>query len=252
MAKKMNPSVISPYGKKQERLDAMDAGWENAYSRLWDRFAERFGFENIALRASKPNRKTDEPSFSLPAIMTCQGATKACVSVCYASYGNFNTDTAGMYWRNYLALLKSCPTEWADLLEVTVLQVLPRRRGNFRIHVAGDFFEQTYVDAWCEVARRFPRAQFWAYTRAFHLDFSGRPTNVALYASTDHDNADQAFLFSAREGCKLAYMGLDVAENSPRPWFQCPGPGQLKKVGSCAACELCIYGRGRDVAFAKH
>ena len=90
MAKKMNPSVLSPYGKKQERLDAMDAGWENAYSRLWDRFAERFGFENIALRASKPNRKTDEPSFSLPAIMTCQGATKACVSVCYASYGNVN------------------------------------------------------------------------------------------------------------------------------------------------------------------
>ncbi len=55
MAKKMNPSVLSPYGKKQERLDAMAGLGKCVYSRLWDRFAERFGFENIALRASKPN-----------------------------------------------------------------------------------------------------------------------------------------------------------------------------------------------------
>jgi hypothetical protein len=38
--------------------------------------------------------------------------------------------------------------------------------GVVRVHVAGDFFSQAYLDAWLAVARARPRTRFYAYTKA--------------------------------------------------------------------------------------
>ena len=63
---------------------------------------------------------------------------------------------------------------------------LPKKARVIRVHVAGDFFNQVYFDAWMEVADRYPHIVFYAYTKA--LDFwcsrlDKIPSNFRLTAS---------------------------------------------------------------------
>jgi len=70
----------------------------------------------------------------------------------------------------------------ADLLS----ENLPDNLGICRIHVAGDFFNQVYFDAWLEVARRNPDRLFYAYTKSlpFWVARLGEiPDNFVLTAS---------------------------------------------------------------------
>lgn len=43
---------------------------------------------------------------------------------------------------------------------------LPKDAGIVRIHVAGDFFNQDYFDAWVEVSKNNPNVLFYAYTKS--------------------------------------------------------------------------------------
>lgn len=55
-----------------------------------------------------------------------------------------------------------------------------------RIHVAGDFFNQAYFDAWMEVARRRPGVIFYAYTKSINFwvkRINDIPDNFRLTAS---------------------------------------------------------------------
>lgn len=64
----------------------------------------------------------------------------------------------------------------------------------FRIHDAGDFYEDTYARAWIEIMRRLPDIHFWAPTRMFALKGGaattfkkvGVPSNLALRPSGLH------------------------------------------------------------------
>lgn len=49
----------------------------------------------------------------------------------------------------------------AELIDVS----LPKNLGICRIHVAGDFFNQRYFDAWLQVAKNHPNRLFYAYTK---------------------------------------------------------------------------------------
>jgi hypothetical protein len=90
-------------------------------------------------------------------------------------------------WRNFLILLSATAKgKWATvkLIEKT----LPNNPKNLptRVHVSGDYFNQTYFDAWMEVARRHPGRIFYSYTKALpfwikRLDTI--PKNVILTAS---------------------------------------------------------------------
>lgn len=55
-----------------------------------------------------------------------------------------------------------------------------------RIHVSGDFFSQTYFDAWLQVAKNNPSILFYAYTKALPLlvkRLNDIPNNFRLTAS---------------------------------------------------------------------
>lgn len=43
---------------------------------------------------------------------------------------------------------------------------LPKNAGIIRIHVAGDFFNQSYFDAWLSIAQSNPDKLFYAYTKS--------------------------------------------------------------------------------------
>jgi hypothetical protein len=50
----------------------------------------------------------------------------------------------------------------------------------FRIHVSGDFFNQSYLNRWMSFAEEFPHINFMAFTKMFDLDYRGRPKNLKI------------------------------------------------------------------------
>jgi hypothetical protein len=90
-------------------------------------------------------------------------------------------------WHN-LELLKKLKTEeaMADALVAAFHEQVPRNVNTVRIHVGGDFFSQTYFDAWWQVANRLPTVRFYAYTKSlsFWVQRLGQlPANMVLKAS---------------------------------------------------------------------
>ena len=83
---------------------------------------------------------------------------------------------------------------------------LPKNAGIVRIHVAGDFFSQQYLDAWYIVALRNPKILFYAYTKSLRFWVGGvteMPTLhnfvlTASYGGRDDHMIDQFNLRSAK------------------------------------------------------
>lgn len=89
-------------------------------------------------------------------------------------------------WTNY-DLLRNADS-MADLLANSI-DYYNSKNPNitiFRIHESGDFFDQEYFDAWIEVANRFPRILFYAYTVSVNFWQQRKdeiPSNLRLTAS---------------------------------------------------------------------
>ena len=76
-----------------------------------------------------------------------------------------------------------------DSVDQMVSQIefaMPSDLGVCRIHVAGDFFNQVYFDAWLQIAYRHPSRLFYAYTKSIPYWLLRRdsiPSNFILTAS---------------------------------------------------------------------
>lgn len=82
-------------------------------------------------------------------------------------------------------LLVQCRTK-ARMVRLFV-DSMPKFVGAMRVHASGDFFNQTYFDAWLEVVGLYPHTHFYGYTKS--LPFWVRrldkiPENLLLTAST--------------------------------------------------------------------
>jgi hypothetical protein len=157
----------------------------------------------IKLKFAKGNAKLtkDTAVFSLPAGHTCPAALlcqsradrngggitdgKETKFRCYAaSSENLFPNIRISRWRNFEAL-KACGgmVAMADLIE----RSMPVKGIKLcRIHASGDFFSQTYFDAWLLVAQRKPDIIFYAYTKALPYWLARRyaiPSNFKLVAS---------------------------------------------------------------------
>lgn len=98
-------------------------------------------------------------------------------------------------------------------------QDLPKKAKIVRIHVAGDFFNQKYFDAWMEVAKLNPTKIFYAYTKSiiYWVNRLGQiPSNFVLTASfggrldsliIEHNLRYAKVVFSEREAKSL---GLEI------------------------------------------
>jgi len=156
------------------------------------------------LKFGKGNAKLDKriATFSLPAGKTCPGAVD-CKSMaiklgnkvtikdgpktkfrCFAAsqeiiYANTFESRA-----HNLALLKECGRSVKKMVEL-IDSSLPRN-DYMRAHVSGDFYSQTYFDAWMAVAVANPTTLFYAYTKSLHLwtmRLGTVPSNFVLTAS---------------------------------------------------------------------
>jgi hypothetical protein len=86
-------------------------------------------------------------------------------------------------WKNFDQLKGKSFEEMVSLLEEGVKQ---DDMGYVRTGGSGDFFNQTYFDAWMEVARRFPNKLFYTYTKSLPYwiaRINEIPSNFKLTAS---------------------------------------------------------------------
>jgi hypothetical protein len=139
-------------------------------------------------------------TFSLPAAWSCPGAS-LCMSKANRETGKI-TDGPLTQFRCYAAsaealfpnirksrwgnfdLLKACKSlsEMVNLIEIS----LPKKAKIIRIGASGDFYSQTYFDAWLEVARNNSNLIFYAYTKSIPFvvaRINDLPNNFKIVAS---------------------------------------------------------------------
>lgn len=150
----------------------------------------------------KGNAKLDKSiaTFSLPSGFTCPSALD-CLSKADRTSGKI-TDGAKTVFRCFSAsqegILPSVrKARWDNFEALKPFNADYSAMANFieknlpkenivRVHVSGDFFSQTYFDAWLEVAKRNPSKVFYAYTKSLPFWIKRKndiPSNFKLTAS---------------------------------------------------------------------
>jgi len=209
-------------------------------------------------------------TFGLPAgkNFSCPGATSVCESVCYAGKLEKLFPTVKKNLLHNWDLLRNADMETMLVLldEMIVDFVNDCNKKDapklFRIHWDGDFFSDTYTNAWKTVITNHPDIQFWVYTRvrSAALILNGID-NLSLYYSTDSENKAIGIDLKVNNGIRLAYLAknfaigqADMKELTNRPGAKCPE--NLKAIplisnagSACVSCGLCVYSKA-DIVFS--
>lgn len=152
-------------------------------------------------------------------INTCPSAGE-CATLCYATRGTYRfRNVRAAHTRNLLMVLDSLPAWEAAMKEE--LQHKRMQGASVRIHDAGDFFSDEYLQAWLRIMASAPNTTFYAYTKEVQrfrdqvepnpphnfkwvLSYGGRqdhliteqdrqcdvfPTDEAMHAAGFHDQA---------------------------------------------------------------
>jgi hypothetical protein len=210
-------------------------------------------------------------TFGLPAgkAFSCPGATSVCESVCYA--GKLEKLFKGVK-TNLLhnwELLKDADQKTMEKLLSAMIDefVIDCNKKNapklFRIHWDGDFFNDTYTNAWKNIILNNTDIKFWVYTRVHSaaVMLKGIP-NLSLYYSTDSENKEIGVSLKKDHGVRLAYLAknfaigqADMKELFNRPGAKCPE--NLKSIplisnagSACVSCGLCVYSKS-DIVFSS-
>ena len=209
-------------------------------------------------------------TFGLPAgkDFSCPGATSICESVCYA--GKLEKLFKGVktnLLHNWDLLKDASGLDMVMLLTEMIDEFIEDCEKKdapklFRIHWDGDFFNDTYTNAWKFVIEKNPDIQFWVYTRvkSAALILKDIP-NLSLYYSTDSENVKTGVSLKNDHGVRLAYLAknfamgqADMKEMIGKPGAKCPE--NLKAIplisnagSACVSCGLCVYSKA-DIVFS--
>ena len=209
-------------------------------------------------------------TFGLPAgkNFSCPGATSVCESVCYAGKLEKLFPTVKKNLLHNWELLRNADTDtMLTLLNEMIAEFVADCNKKdapklFRIHWDGDFFNDTYTNAWKTVITNHPEIQFWVYTRvrSAALILNGID-NLSLYYSTDSENKAIGIELKTNNGIRLAYLAknfaigqADMKELTNKPGAKCPE--NLKAIplisnagSACVSCGLCVYSKA-DIVFS--
>jgi hypothetical protein len=210
-------------------------------------------------------------TFGLPAgkSYSCPGATSVCESVCYAGKLEKVFPTVKKNLLHNWELLKDADSDtMVSLLSEMIDEFIKdcdKRNAQklFRIHWDGDFFNDTYTNAWKTVILNNPSIQFWVYTRvkSAALILNGID-NLSLYYSTDSENVKTGVDLKINNGIRLAYLAknfavgqADMKEMIGKVGAKCPEnnkqiPLISTKGSACVSCSLCVYSKA-DIVFSS-
>ena len=209
-------------------------------------------------------------TFGLPAgkAYSCPGATSVCESVCYAGKLEKLFPAVKKNLLHNWELLRNADTNtMLTLLDEMIVEFVADCNKKdapklFRIHWDGDFFNDSYTNAWKIVITNHPEIQFWVYTRvrSAALILNGID-NLSLYYSTDSENKAIGIELKTNNGIRLAYLDknfaigqADMKELTNKPGAKCPE--NLKAIplistngSACVSCGLCVYSKA-DIVFS--
>jgi Gene product 88 len=120
--------------------------------------------------------------------------------------------------------------EMTSMINSALPKVNRKGKGKIvRLHVGGDFFSQTYFDAWLEVARLNPDRIFYAYTKSlqYWVNRLGQiPSNFKLNASVGGKQDELIKLYNLKfaEVCyseqEAAEKGLEIDHDDTHAYAQ--------------------------------
>lgn len=131
-------------------------------------------------------KKLNTISFNLPAFRSADGfhvCPKAggCATLCYARQGFYVMPAVAATREFNLAFLREKGMD--AFVTAATEDILRFKYPIIRIHDSGDFFSQAYLNAWLEIAAKFPEKKFYAYTKSLHLDYTKVPYNLQIIQS---------------------------------------------------------------------
>lgn len=167
--------------------------------------------------------------FNLPPGKSCLRC-KDCYTTCYAMKAYRQYSTVRACWDKHYDLARNDLDGLRHMITFQLAKLL--RAGKeikaVRIHSAGDFFSQEYVDMWQLIANMFPQVKFFAFTKSLdRLDFSRLMAceNVNIINSF----YDEHLNYGDREHISMLQQKYDT--------FVCPG-SQKEKCGDI--CDYCF------------
>jgi hypothetical protein len=86
-------------------------------------------------------------------------------------------------WNNFELIKEAIKN---NVIVELILNSIPKKATIIRVHVAGDFYNQTYFNAWMEVAKKRSDIIFYAYTKSIGYwvnQLGNIPSNFKLNAS---------------------------------------------------------------------
>ena len=209
-------------------------------------------------------------TFGLPAgkAYSCPGATTVCETVCYAGKLEKVFPTVKKNLLHNWELLKDADLDTMQVLLTQMIDefIIDCNKRNapklFRIHWDGDFFNDTYTQAWKNVILNNTDIQFWVYTRVKSAAVMLKDIdNLSLYYSTDSENKAIGIGLKTDHGIRLAYLAknfaigqADMKELTNKPGAKCPENLKaiplISQAGSaCVSCSLCVYNKS-DIVFS--
>lgn len=197
---------------------------------------------SIGMHISKGNSKIGKiPNWSLVPGRTCsECACKTCLKDgCYAlkSYRAYPSCKIAWEENTTTAMLNMSAME--DALNVYFHS--SKAPEFFRVHVAGDFFSESYAMMWARIAASAPSTKFLAFTKQFdnvrNVEF---PANFTLILSHWVGTEIPADLKAKHH---VAWCQDGTVKDIPADAIMCPG--------DCSKCNAC-WGLKRDTVFIKH
>jgi hypothetical protein len=161
------------------------------------------------------------------------GSCKSTCSKCYAIKAEVQYSNCRLFRAVNLELAKNHLVE----LETILIDQLSRAKTKMvRIHSAGDFFSQKYVDMWSRIVKAFPDMKFYAYTKNENdFDFSGikKNQNFNLLNSFAEIDGEKVLNYGDKEHVeKLVDSG----------YFLCPATvkEKTKDIKCGLNCKYCM------------
>lgn len=219
----------------------------------------------VQVRISAKNSKLGNiPSFSLPSISACPGATSECKKICYAAkIERIYKNAAKAYEINMAAIDDPAfvPTLAAEITNL----VKKKHTDTFRWNVSGDITNIKYLLNMKQIMMHFPNITFYAYTRNWalpnwipHLENIKKLANFTLLASMDDEHLTKN-MFPPPEW-RIAYVGnktvSEFAALVNKKVIVCPNQANKTKAILCDKCNYCfnpkLLATTNSVYFIKH
>lgn len=111
-------------------------------------------------------------------------------------------------------------THQPDFAEWMIAKIRSLGTPVLRIHVSGDFYSASYIDAWRQIVRASQRVTFFSYTRSWRradlvsdlLRLANLP-NMQLWWSLDRTDSSAPYVY----GIRRAYLALDDEDAAAAP-----------------------------------